>query len=72
MANQVGSYCKTVRDLSRDELIELKQHMLCENEQSPSYGELADADLLISDEALFERFDGTEFSKDDFFCNQED
>ena len=69
MANQVGSYCKTVRDLSRDELIELKQHMLCENEQSPSYGELADADEIITDEQVFEAYDGVTFHPDDFFSN---
>lgn len=41
----------TVHELSRDQLIELKQHMLCE-QGSPSYGELADADELISDEKV--------------------
>lgn len=56
----------TVHELSRGQLIELKQHMLCEH-GSPSYGELADADELISDEATFAEFDATEFTEDDFF-----
>ena len=42
----------TVHELTREQLIELKQHMLCE-QGSPSYGELADADELVSDEAAF-------------------
>ena len=42
----------TVHELTREQLIELKQHMLCE-QGSPSYGELADADELVSDETVF-------------------
>lgn len=57
----------TVHELSRDQLIELKQHMLCE-QGSPSYGELADADELISDEKVFEEYCDTDFVEDDFFC----
>lgn len=57
----------TIHELTRDQLIELKQHMLC-RKGSPSYGELADADELISDEAVFAEFDATDFTEDDFFC----
>ena len=57
----------TVHELTREQLIELKQHMLCE-QGTPSYGELADADELISDEAVFAEFDVTDFTEDDFFC----
>lgn len=57
----------TVHELTREQLIELKQHMLCE-QGSPSYGELADADELVSDESAFAEFDATDFSEDDFFC----
>ena len=32
-------------------------------------GELADADALISDEELFDVYEDTEFSPDDFFCS---
>lgn len=56
-----------VHELARDQLIELKQHMLCE-QGSPSYGELADADELVSDEAVFTAFKDTDFVDDDFFC----
>lgn len=57
----------TVHELTREQLIELKQDMLCE-QGSPSYGELADADELVSDETVFAEFDATKFSEDDFFC----
>lgn len=42
----------TVHNLNRDQLIELKQAMLCEID-SPSYGELAEADSIVSDKDVF-------------------
>lgn len=57
----------TVHELTRDQLIELKQNMLCK-QGSPSCGELADADILISDEAVFTAYSDTDFTEDDFFC----
>ena len=58
-----------VTELSRDELIELKQRYLMEkrdeaHEDEPSYGELAIVDELISDDEIY-----IDFVKDDFFCN---
>ena len=58
----------TVRDLDRNQLIELKQNILCNREENASYGELADVDELISDEEVFEEYDGVIFTPDDFFC----
>lgn len=62
-----------VRDLSRDQLYELKQSFLLdrmvENGDWPSYGELANADETISDEAVFAAYEGTVFSPDDFCCS---
>lgn len=62
----------TVYDLNRDQLIELKEHMLTERYdergESPSWGDLAEADDIISDEEVFEEYGGTQFSMDDFFC----
>ena len=65
-----------VTELSRDELIELKQRYLMEqreeaHEDEPSYGELAIVDELISDDEIFAEFDYIDFEKDDFFCNSE-
>lgn len=60
----------TVRELSREQLDELKQNHLTrkmdEAGESPSYGELAEASEKISDEEIFDEYDGTEFSPDDF------
>ena len=60
-----------VTELSRDELIELKQRYLMEqreeaHEEEPSYGELAIVDELISDDEIFAEFDYIDFEKDDF------
>lgn len=57
-----------VTDLNRNELDELKQAYANERNDNISYGELADA-LDISDDVIFDHFDGIEFTEDDFFCN---
>lgn len=60
----------TVYDLNRDQLIEVKQRMLTERlderGESPSWGELADADDIISDEEVFAEYGDTEFVPEDF------
>lgn len=54
-------------ELSREQLIQLKQAMLSnDTEDGVSYDELSRADELISDEAIHERFAGFSFSPDDF------
>ena len=62
-----------VRDLTREQLDELKQQMLCdrneEKGEGTSWGELANAGDLISDAEVFEEFGGVVFSEDDFFCS---
>ena len=62
----------TVRELSDDQLVELKQRMeddeIYEAEgRGASYGELAEAES-IPDERVFELYDGVDFSNDDFLC----
>lgn len=63
----------TYDELNEDQRIELKQHILMErNEQKgegASYGELADADRLVSDEDAKAWADGMEFFNDDFACS---
>ena len=68
-ANLDGSL--SVFNLSRDQLVELKQNMLVQRDtgEGVSWSELADADSLISDEEVFEEFEGTSFSPDDFSCS---
>lgn len=62
----------TVQELSRDQLIELKQAYITEKNdevgEGTSWGELADADELISDKEIFAAYECYSFSNDDFFC----
>lgn len=63
----------TVKQLTRDMLIELKEHYLAQKRDEHgggiSYEELANADELVSDEEVFEKYAGTDFSVDDFCCS---
>ncbi len=60
----------TLRELNSDQRLLLKQDILTRRMdakgESPSWGELADADTLVSDQELEDEFGGTEFSPDDF------
>lgn len=72
----------TVQDLNRDQLAELKCSYYFElvNEgifgeiigrdyDEPSYYDLAFVDDIVSDEFIFERYEGISFVEDDFFCS---
>ena len=64
----------TVRELSKDQLGELKQHYLDDRIQkkegrAPCMSVLADADELVPDEEVFAAYEGVEFSGDDFLCS---
>ena len=61
----------TVRQLNRDQLTELKLMMVSDEiferkGRTPSYGELAEAES-VPDEKVFEKYEGVEFSNDDFY-----
>ena len=58
----------SVYELSKNQLIELKQNYLCEVQKNVSYGELCDADNIISDEEIFQTYSCTDFSSEDFMC----
>ena len=60
-----------VKELSREQLIELKQNYLSTLNKDCSYMDLADADNKVSDEEIFEVFGDTEFVPDDFFSSKE-
>ena len=63
----------TVYDLNRDQLIELKQRYLADEAgRDLSYGELADADSLVTDEEVYNYYAGTEFVVDDFFSGEDE
>lgn len=60
------------RDLTNEQRLEFKQHILIErnNErgEGTSYGEIADAGRLVSDEDAESKAEGIAFSPDDFSC----
>ena len=60
----------TLKELNSEQRLQLKQELLTrrmdEKGESPSYGELADADRLITDEELEAEFGNTEFVPDEF------
>ncbi len=63
----------TVYDLNRDQLIELKQRYLADAAgRDLSYGELADADSIVTDEEVYNYYAGTEFVVDDFFSGEDE
>lgn len=59
----------SVKDLTREQLIELKQRYYTEKNENVSYGELADIDNLVSDNEIFEEYGHITFVAEDFLCN---
>ena len=59
----------SVKDLTREQLIELKQRYYIERNENVSYGELADIDNLVSDDEIFEEYGDITFVAEDFLCN---
>ena len=59
-----------LKELNGEQRLQLKQDILTrrmdEKGESPSWGELADADRLVTDEELEVEFGDTEFVPDDF------
>jgi len=56
-----------LKDLTPEQKRELKQALLTQD-RDVSYGELANADELVSDKQLEDAYGDTEFTEDDFFC----
>jgi len=61
----------TVYELNRDELTELKLHYYSKSHPDYSYSEMASINSLVSDKEIFEEYDNTTFTQDDFFCNSD-
>ena len=70
-----------LKDLSREQLIELKQGYLTEladegcyaevmgcDYNEPSYWDYANADEIVPDNLIFDKFEDIHFVPDDFFC----
>lgn len=62
----------TLKDLNKNQVHQLKERILLEKNEYVSYGELANADSLISDLEVKERFGGINFVPDDFSVEAED
>lgn len=61
----------TVYELTREQMKDLKAAYLDrflqeEENRCASYGELADADEIVTDDEIFSEYAGTMFSPDDF------
>jgi len=56
-----------VTELNQRQLDELKITFICETNPCPSWGEIAEA-MEISNETIYEHYEGYDFSSDDFFC----
>ena len=61
-------------DLNRDQVLEIKQRMLCERDDENGgsgvgCGELLAADELISDDEVRAEYGDVLFTEDDFFCS---
>nr|DAG40080.1 MAG TPA: hypothetical protein [Caudoviricetes sp.] len=58
-----------VTELSREQLLELKQSLLeSVVGHQPSWYECAYADDIVSDKQVYEEYGGTDFTPSDFFC----
>lgn len=58
----------TIYELTENQLLQLKQYLLMQKQlnEGTSWGELAGADSLVSDEELENEYGDTDFSEDDF------
>lgn len=61
-----------VRDLSRDQLTELKEHWYADVNSLVSLDEIVRIHEIVSDEEIFEVYEHITFTNDDFFCSMED
>lgn len=69
----------TVRELNQEQYKELCQDYITRfwtdfetGTTSPYWGDLACADKLVSEDIIYDYYDGIEFTEDDFFCEKEE
>lgn len=73
-----------VTELNRDQLVQLKQAYMAQladeglfaemfnvDYDEPSWSDIANADELVSDEVIFEHFEGSDFVEEDFSSKEE-
>lgn len=56
-----------VKELTRSQLVELKQRYYTEKNGDVSYGELANIDNIVTDNEIFEEYQNVDFVEEDFF-----
>jgi hypothetical protein len=68
----------TVQELSKEQYKELCQRYITEfwtddehGTTSPSYDDLLCAEELVSEDVIYNHYDGINFTEDDFFCSKE-
>lgn len=57
-----------LNDLTREQIISLKESLLVERTPNVPYGELCDADDLVTDDEIIDLYEDTIFSEEDFPC----
>lgn len=61
-----------VKELSTEELTELKQNYYKEKNENVSMDELLSINDLVSDEEVYDYYSDYSFTKEDFYCNEND
>lgn len=56
-----------VKELTRSQLVELKERYYTEKNGDVSYGELANIDNIVTDNEIFEEYQNVDFVEEDFF-----
>ena len=56
-----------VKELTRSQLVELKERYYTERNENVSYGELANIDNIVTDNEIFEEYQNVDFVEEDFF-----
>lgn len=57
----------SVHELNREQMICLKQSILCDRDITTDWLALAQADNIISDEEVYNEYSGIMFTEDDFY-----
>lgn len=61
----------TVYELNKDELTELKIQYYSKSHPDYSYGEMSSINSLVTDKEIYEEYNNTTFTLDDFFCSSD-
>ncbi len=61
----------TLKELTEDQIFELKQTWLIDHQERVYWSELAAANEIVSDKNLEDAYGDIDFCNDDFFCTAE-